>query len=60
MPVTLLSVVVGAVLFVILVVTVSPWWVAAIAGLGVVLAASLFETAALVSRQNREKGAYSR
>jgi hypothetical protein len=56
MPVTLLSVVVGAVLFVILVTTVAVWWVAAVAGLGVVLVASLFETAVLVSRENRERG----
>jgi hypothetical protein len=59
MPVTLLSVVVGVVLFVILVTTVAVWWVAAISGLGVILVASLFETAVLVSRENREKGATS-
>ncbi|HWF25515.1 MAG TPA: hypothetical protein VG275_08715 [Solirubrobacteraceae bacterium] len=56
---TLLSVVVGVVLFVILVTTVAVWWVAAISGLGVILVASLFETAVLVSRENREKGATS-
>jgi hypothetical protein len=56
MSVTLLSVVVGAVLFVILVTTVAVWWVAAVAGLGVVLVASLFETAVLVTRENQERG----
>jgi hypothetical protein len=60
MQVTLLSIVVGVVLFVILVTTVAVWWVAAISGLGVVLLASLFETAVLVTRENNEKGAYSR
>ncbi|MEA2199318.1 MAG: hypothetical protein QOJ25_3369 [Solirubrobacteraceae bacterium] len=56
MAVTLLSVVVGAVLFVILTVTVAAWWVAAVAGLGVILLASLFETVVLVNRDSKARG----
>jgi len=41
MPVALLGLVVGIVLFVILGVTVASWWVAAISGLGALLIISL-------------------
>jgi hypothetical protein len=58
---TMLSVVLGVVLFVILAVSVAAWWVAAIAGLGVVLLASLIDLGIQSNREGAGKGsgAYS-
>jgi hypothetical protein len=58
MPLVLLGVVVGVVLFVLLVVTVAAWWVAAIAGLGVILLVSFFGAFTEWSRENKQSGVY--
>jgi hypothetical protein len=59
MPLIVLGAVVGVVLFLILVVTVAAWWVAAISGLGVILLVSLVGAFAEWSKENRQTGAYS-
>jgi hypothetical protein len=56
MPLVMLGVVVGVVLFVLLTVTVAAWWVAAISGLGVVLVCSLVGA---FSAWKSEGGAYA-
>jgi hypothetical protein len=55
MPVVLLSIVIGAALFAILTATVAVWWIAAVAGLFVVLLACLLEAALLINQQNQER-----
>ncbi len=61
MALTLLSIPLGVVLFVILVVAVAAWWVAAISGFGLILVASLVDLAIQSSRANAGNGssAYS-
>jgi uncharacterized membrane protein len=54
-----LSIVVGIVVIVILVVSVAAWWVAAIAGLGVICLASLIDLALQSNRANAGSGEYS-
>jgi hypothetical protein len=58
MPLLALGIVAGVVLFVLLVVTVAAWWVAAISGLGVILLVSFFGAFTEWSRENKQSGAY--
>jgi hypothetical protein len=59
MPLTLLGLVLGVVVFVVLILAVSPFWVAGIIGVGVVLVFSLLDLAIQIPRSiGRSGGAY--
>jgi hypothetical protein len=51
---TMLGIVVGLVLFVVLGVAATAWWVAALIGLGVVLVLSLIDAARLITSATRQ------
>jgi hypothetical protein len=61
MALTMLSIPLGVVLFVILVVAVAAWWVAAISGLGLICLASLIDLAIQSNRagEGKASSAYS-